>query len=126
MIPLDGLSLEQEGNYDRENGDGNHFLNHFELHEIEGTAVFDEADSVGRNQQALFKKSDAPGKEDNENKRPVRRNFHLLKLQVPIPCKRHEDVGKHQHQNSPKPFHKYVYCFKRAKLVYLFDLKNNL
>ena len=125
MVPLDGLPLEQEGDDHREDGQGNHFLDDLELHQVEGASVSQEADPVGRDRQAVFEESDAPGEQDNEDEWPSGGDFHLLKLEVPIPGEGHEDVGKHQHQYRPKPFHKFFSCLVAANLVFLSDLKKS-
>ena len=106
MVPLDGLPLEQEGDDDGEDGEGNHLLDHFELHQIEGTAVSHEADAVGRHGEAVLEKSDSPGKEDDEDERPAGGDFHFLQLEMAVPGERHKYVRKDEHQNGPKALHK--------------------
>ena len=122
MIPLDGLSLEQEGDDDGEDGQGDHFLDDFQLQQVEGTAVAHEADPVGGDGEAVLEKGDAPRKQDNEDEGPSGGDFHLLKLEMTVPGEGHEDIREHQHQNSPKPFHKFFYCLEPANLVLLSDL----
>ena len=92
MVPLDGLALEQEGDDDGEDGQGDHFLDDLELHQVEGTAVALEADPVRRDREAVFEEGDAPGENDDQNQRPVRGDFHLLQFEMAIPGKRHENV----------------------------------
>ena len=60
MIPLEGLAFEEEGRDDGEDGQGNDFLDDFQLHQIEWTAVFDEADPVGWDLCAIFEERDSP------------------------------------------------------------------
>ncbi len=60
MVPLDGLALEEEGDDDGENGQGDHFLNHLELNQAEGTAVALETDAVRGNGEAVLKEGEAP------------------------------------------------------------------
>ena len=97
MVPLNRLSLEQERDDDGENGQGNHFLNHLQLHQVERAAISDKADAVGRNGETVLEKGNSPGKEDNQDERPARGDFHLLKLQMAVPGERHENVRKHKH-----------------------------
>ena len=93
MVPMEGLSLEQEMGDDGENRQGNHFLDHFQLDERERTSVLREAHPVGGHHKRVFKKGDAPGKEDDADKGPVVRDLHLLQFQVAVPGQRHENVG---------------------------------
>ena len=102
---MQGLTLEQEGDDDGKNGEGNHLLDHFELEQVKGTAVPIEADAVGRHREAVLEKGDAPGKKDDENERPAGGNFHLLQLEMAIPGERHEHVREHQHENGPETLH---------------------
>ena len=101
MVPLDRLPFEQEGDDDRKDGQGNHFLDDLELHQVERPSVALEADPVRRDGEAVFEEGDAPGKQDDEDERPARGDFHLLELEMPVPGERHENVRKHEHDDSP-------------------------
>ena len=57
-----------EGNKDGKRDD---LLNDFQLHQIEGTSVFDESDSIGRHLSAIFEECDSPGEEDHYDQRPA-------------------------------------------------------
>ena len=105
MIPLDGLSLEQEGDDDGEHGQGDDLLDDLELHQVEGTAVALEADPVRRDGQAVLEEGDAPRKQDDEDKRPAGGDFHLLELEMAVPGERHEDVRAYEHEDGPKTLH---------------------
>ena len=105
MIPLDGLPFEQESNDDREDGKRQHFLNNFQLHQVEGTAVPLKADPVGRYGETVLKEGDAPGKEDDKDKRPARGNLHFLQFEMAVPCECHENIRKNQHEDGPKALH---------------------
>ena len=48
MIPLESLVLEKQCHYHGEDGQRNHFLNDFQLYEIERASVVYETDSVRR------------------------------------------------------------------------------
>ena len=60
MIPLQGLSREENlchyGKYD----EADDLLYHLELHEIERSAIVDESESVSRYLATVFKERDAP------------------------------------------------------------------
>ncbi len=71
MVPLEGLTLEHYCDHDCENCQGNHFLDDFQLHDIEGTAVLDEADSVGWDLGAVFEEGYAPREEDDHDQGPA-------------------------------------------------------
>ena len=60
MIPLKGLSLEHDCNKDSKYCQRYYFLDDFQLHEVERTAVFYESDPVGRNLSAVFEECDTP------------------------------------------------------------------
>ena len=60
MIPVQGLSGEENlrhyGKYDEDDD----LLYHLELHEIERSAIVDESESVSRYLATVFKERDAP------------------------------------------------------------------
>ena len=74
----------------------NDFLNHLELHEREGPAVFDKTNSVGRHLQAVFEKRNRPTECDDGNHRPLVEPLKLGQFQMAIPSKRHEDIAAYQ------------------------------
>ena len=74
----------------------NDFLNHLELHEREGPAVFDKTNSVGRHLQAVFEKGNRPTECDDGNHRPLVEPLKLGQFQMAIPSKRHEDIAAYQ------------------------------
>lgn len=93
MVPLELLSLEEDVGYDAEHNEGDDFLYDFQLHQREGSAVFDEADAVGRHKETVLDAGDAPREEYHGVERPVGRDAGLVELQVAVPCKRHKDVA---------------------------------
>ena len=105
VVPLEGLALEDEKDDDREDRQGDDFLDDLQLHQVERAAVAFEADAVGRDGEAVFEEGDAPGEEDHEDERPAGRDFHFLQFQMTIPGEGHEDVGAHQHQDGPDCLH---------------------
>ena len=77
--------------------EGDDFLNHLELHGSEAAV----ADAVGRYLEAVFEEGDAPAHDDDLPQRLI------LKLQVPVPGNRHENVGANEKNNCP---HKWIRC----------------
>ncbi len=97
MVPLDALSFENEYGENGEDCNGNHFLYHFQLHQIKGTAVSYESHPVGWNLTEILRESQKPGKHYNQNKRSmVSNDIHGLKFEMTIPGKSHEDIGDYQ------------------------------
>ena len=92
--------LEHDVGDDGKDGQRDALLYNFQLHEVEGASVLDEAQTVGRHLTAILKEGDAPGKQNNPQQGPRIRNARLLKLQVTIPGQRHENVAQQQQQNG--------------------------
>ena len=72
VVPVDGLSLEDEQDDYREDGEGDNLLDDFELDEIERAAVLGVADAVGRDGEAVFEERNAPREQDDQDERPAR------------------------------------------------------
>ena len=122
MVPLQGLALEQEGDDDREDGQGDHFLDDLELHQVEGTAVAVEADAVRRNGEAVLEEGDAPREQDDEDERPAGGDLHLLQFEMTVPCECNENVRKDEHDDGPDTLlHSPVWNWG-AKLILLYDI----
>lgn len=64
MVPLQ-FQFEGEHREYRKYGQRNDFLNHFQLHDVEGAAVVLKAQPVGRHLKAIFKEGDRPAKGDH-------------------------------------------------------------
>ena len=96
MIPVQSLSLEEDIGDDGEDDERHALLYHFELYQIEWTAVVDESDAVGWYLTAIFEEGDGPTEGDDTDKRPVAAHARLLQLEVSVPSQRHEDVAQHQ------------------------------
>ena len=54
------LPLEDDVGYDAEDNQGDDFLDDFQLHQREGSAIVNEADAVRRHKEAVFDAGDAP------------------------------------------------------------------
>jgi hypothetical protein len=96
VIPSD-VFAEIEPGENGENGEGDHFLNNFQLKARE-MAI---ADAIGRNLEAVFGEGDEPAHDNGGEKR------RLSIFQVAVPRDGHEDVGANQEEDG----------FHRAKIV---------
>ena len=101
VVPVDGFALEDEGDDEGEDRQGDDLLNDFELHQGVGAAVDGGAHPVGRNHKDIFEKGQAPGGENDENQRPVPADIHLRKLELSVPGERHENVRDDEQQDGP-------------------------
>ena len=93
MVPMQVCSLEHDVGNDAEHSQRDALLDDLQLDEVEGSAVLDEAEPIGRHLTAVFKESDAPRKRNDTQQGPVVRDAVLLEFQMPIPSQRHEDVA---------------------------------
>ena len=64
VVPMKVFTLEHEGGNDGEDGEGDDFLNHLQLHEGVRTSVANETEFVGWHLQGVFEEGNAP-REDN-------------------------------------------------------------
>ena len=71
-------ALEHDVGNDAEHGQRDAFLNDLQLNEVEGSAVLNEAETVGRNLTAVFKEGDAPREDNDAYQWPVVRYTVLL------------------------------------------------
>ena len=60
VIPLQPLSLKEEGDNEGKHCQGDNFLNNFELHQVERSSVFDKSQTVGRHLGAVLKECYRP------------------------------------------------------------------
>ena len=117
VVPVDGLSLEDEGDDDGEDGQGDDLLDDLELDEVEGTAVLGITYAVGRDREAVLEEGDAPGEQDDQYERPARGDFHFAEFQMPVPGERHEDVRADKHQYGPNALHVLADLFPGRKVT---------
>lgn len=87
------LTLEEDVGDDTEHNQGDDFLNNFQLHQREWSAVIDETDTVRRHQEAVLYAGYHPRKANYGNQRPVGRDACLIEFQVSVPRKCHEDIA---------------------------------
>ena len=78
VVPMQVGTLEHDIGNDAEYGQRDALLDDLQLYEVEGTAVFDETQTVGGNLTAVFEEGDAPGEHDDTEKRPVAAGARLL------------------------------------------------
>ena len=71
VVPVDGLSLEDEEDDDGEDREGDDFLDDLELDEIERAAVIHKAYAIGGHLTAVFEESYHPRKGDHQVERPI-------------------------------------------------------
>ena len=105
VVPVKCLSFEDQGRKKNKYHEGDDLLDDFQLHEGERSAVLLEADAVGGHLGAIFKKSDAPREKDDADERPVGGHLHFLELEVAVPGKSHEYIGKQQQRKGLEYFH---------------------
>ena len=87
MVPMQALSLEEDVGDDGEDDERHALLNHLELNQVEGTAIIDESDSVGRYLTAVFEEGDGPTECDDTDEGPVAAYARLLQFQMSVPAK---------------------------------------
>ena len=66
VIPLQCLALEEDDGEDRENGNRNHLLNNFELHQCEGSAIANESHAVCRHLTGILEERQEPTDKDDD------------------------------------------------------------
>lgn len=71
MVPMQVCALKHDIGNDAEDGQRDALLDDLQLDEVEGSAVLDKADSVGRNLTAILEESNAPREYNDAKKRPV-------------------------------------------------------
>ena len=60
MVPVQMGTLEHDVGNDAEHGQRDTLLDNLQLNKVEGTSVFDKAQSVGRNLTTVLEEGDAP------------------------------------------------------------------
>lgn len=100
MVPMERFALEGKRHNGGEDTDGDYLLQHLQLHQGERSSHDLGTDTVGRNHEEILQQSDSPTEENDKNQRPIRRDLHLLQLQITIPCEGHKDVRHHQQKDG--------------------------
>ena len=99
VVPLQGLSFEDQYSKDGEDGDGKHLLDNLQLHQGEWSAVALETDAVAVHLADVFGKGKEPrGKDDDDEGGMVGDDAHGLEFQMAIPGKGHKTVADDQQQ----------------------------
>ena len=78
MIPMQMCALKQDVGDDAEDGQRDTLLDDLQLNEVEGSAVFYKAQTVGRHLTAIFKEGNTPREGDNAYEWPVAAGARLL------------------------------------------------
>lgn len=78
VVPVQVGTLKHNVSNDTEYCQRDALLDDLQLYEVEGAAVLDEADAVGRNLTAVLQKGYAPGEYNNSKKWPVAAGARLL------------------------------------------------
>lgn len=105
VVPFEHLVFEEQGGKERENHQGDDFLQHFELDQRKGTAIFAEADAVGGHLKKILKQGDAPADEHHRYQAQLAEPLHFVEFEVAVPGKSHEDVRQDEQTNGVKCFH---------------------
>ena len=93
VVPVKVSTLEHDVGNDAEYCKRDALLNDLELDEVERASVLDESKSVGGYLAAVLEESYHPREGNDADEGPVVGYAVLLKFQMPIPSKRHEDVA---------------------------------
>lgn len=100
MVPMERFPLEGECHNAGEDTDRYHLLQHLQLHQGERATHDLRTDTVGGYHEEILQQGNAPTKKDDKDQRPIRRDLHLLQLQITIPCEGHKDVRHHQQKDG--------------------------
>jgi len=92
VIPAEGLAFEEQQRKAHEHRERDHFLDHFELDETEGTAVFPESEPVCRHLEKIFEERNSPADEHDADQSEVLKPFHFLEFEMSVPGEGHEGV----------------------------------
>jgi len=96
VVVGEGLVFEEYEHEDGEDGEREELLDDFELPEVEGAAIVDEPDAVGRYHETVLDQRDAPAEEDDQRQRQFAEPGSALQFEVAVPRKGHKDVGTNQ------------------------------
>lgn len=96
MIPFKSFCFKNYQCEKCKNNQRDDFLHNLKLHERKGASVTAVSNSVSRHLKTILKKSYAPADRNDGNDAQLLKPFHFVKLQVSIPCKRHEYVGHYE------------------------------
>ena len=98
MVEAERLGLEEDDGEDGEDGQRDELLDDLELPEVEGAAVADVADTVGRHHKRILCQGDAPAEKDDQRQGELAEPGRVLQLQMTVPRERHEHVRTGQQQ----------------------------
>lgn len=102
VIHPEAFVFEKKHSKQGKNRERDHFLYDFQLPQVERTAIFRIAHSVGRHLKDIFKKGDAPTDQNDAHQSETAEPVHFLEFQMPVPRKCHKGIGEDQKQYSEK------------------------
>lgn len=114
MIPLKREARECQTAEDDKHYQRDDLLHYLQLHKAERPAIALKPYTVGRHLKTVLHQCYAPRKQDDRIQWPVGRNPCRLKLQMPIPGARHEDVRDDEEEDSSYccvHYYMYIDCF---------------
>ena len=100
-----------------EHGERNHLLNNFQLEKREGPSVPLKPDPVGRHQEDVFEKRDAPAEHDHQQLGQRVEPTLPPQMQLSVPCESHENIGDNEHPDCKIRFHYGSNQFLRDKIT---------
>ena len=92
VVPQQRFVIEYRYRDNSKDRQGNRFLDDFQLHQAEGTAIDFAANGVGGNHEEIFDERDTPRSKNDKDERPVGADVHFLELEVAVPGGGHEHV----------------------------------
>lgn len=109
MIDPKALCLEEEDGKQRKYEKRDHFLDDFELPQIEWSSVIYIPDPVGGYHHTVFKEGNSPADKDHSHDAPFLEPGILFEFQVSVPCKGHKYIGEDKKAYGDEgSFHKKV------------------
>ena len=100
VVPSKRKVLEENQRKDREYDERDHFLDHFQLHQVERTAFAVESDAVGRHLETILEESHRPTDKDDDKQRRLPGTVLPEKTQMTVPGHRHKGIRKDEQPNS--------------------------
>lgn len=94
VVPPQGVRFHEDDGEDREDQQGDDFLDHFELPDREGASQLGAADAVGRDLETVFEQGDPPAEQD-DGQHPEALYFGF-ESDMPVPSQCHKGIGKDQ------------------------------
>jgi hypothetical protein len=104
VIHAQCLILKDQDGKDRKYYQRDHLLYYLELKEAERATVAVESYSIGGDLKGIFKKCNAPADQDDAHQPKATEAFHILKLQMAVPCHSHKGIGYNEQDDRDDSF----------------------